>query len=76
MDFFGSLLTMRRGHDYLFIVGDRFSNMMVLMYCKKIITREEVVCLFFQHVWTHFDFLSFIVFDRDMCFLSSFWSSL
>lgn len=74
IEFLGSLLTMRWGQDYLFVVGDRFSNMVVLMHCKKIITREEIVRLFFQHVWTHFDLLSSII--HDMYFLSSFWNSL
>ena len=35
MDFIGSLPLSRRGHDYLYVVVDRFSKMCVVMPCKK-----------------------------------------
>ena len=35
MDFVGGLLTIKKGHDYLFMVVDKFNNMCVLIPCKK-----------------------------------------
>ncbi|XP_038973019.1 uncharacterized protein LOC120105044 [Phoenix dactylifera] len=76
MDFLGGLPKTRRGHDYLFVVVDRFSKMVVLMPCKKSITGEEAARLFFENVWKIFGLPSSIVSDRDSRFLSKFWCSL
>jgi len=38
MEFVGGIPTTRKGHDYLFVVVDRFNKMCVLMPCKKIIS--------------------------------------
>jgi hypothetical protein len=35
MDFVGGLPMSRKGHDYLYVVVDRFRKMCVLMPCKK-----------------------------------------
>ena len=35
MDFVGVLPLSRKSHDYLYVVIDRFSNMCILMSCKK-----------------------------------------
>jgi hypothetical protein len=35
MDFVGGFPTTRKGHDYLFVVVDRFNKMCILMPCKK-----------------------------------------
>ena len=35
MDFVGGFPMSRRGHDYLYVVMDRFSKMCILMPCKK-----------------------------------------
>ena len=40
MDFVGGLLMLRKGHDYLYVVVDRFKKMCLLMPCKKAITTE------------------------------------
>lgn len=74
IDFLGGLPIMRRGHNYLFVVVNRFLKMLVIMPCKKTITK--VAWLFFQHMWTHFSLPSSIVSDYDGSFLSSFWSLL
>ncbi|GJR07842.1 retrotransposon protein, putative, ty1-copia subclass [Tanacetum coccineum] len=72
----GGLPRTRKGNDYLFVVVDRFSKMVVLMPCKKTITGEEVARLFFGHVWKIFDLPTSIISDRDSRFLSNFWCSL
>ena len=38
--------TTMKGHDYLFVVADRFRKMCVLMSCKNIINGKEVVIVF------------------------------
>jgi hypothetical protein len=35
MDFVGGLSILKGGHDYLYVVVDRFNNMFFLMPCKK-----------------------------------------
>ena len=35
MYFMGRLPMSRKGHDYLYVVVDRFNNMCILMPCKK-----------------------------------------
>ena len=47
MDFVGGLLLFRKGHDYLYVVVDRFSKMCILMPCKKQIAAEQTASLFF-----------------------------
>lgn len=76
MDFLGGSSRTQQGHDYLYVVVNQFSKMVVLVPCKKTITNEEAARLFLQHVWTHFGFLSLIVSDCDSHFLSNFCQSL
>ena len=66
----------RKHHDYLYVVVDRFSKMCILMPCKKTITIEKTVELYFQHVWVHFGFPTSIVSDRDSRFIGNFLSNL
>ena len=40
MDFVGGLPLSKRGHDYLYVVVDRFKKMSILMPYKKKITAE------------------------------------
>jgi hypothetical protein len=42
MDFVGDLPTTRKGHDYLFVVFDRFSKMCIFMPYKNTIKGQEV----------------------------------
>ncbi|GJT73573.1 transposon ty3-I gag-pol polyprotein [Tanacetum coccineum] len=65
MDFVGGLPRTRKGNDYLFVVVDRFSKMVVLMPCKKTITREEEARLFFENVWKIFGLPTSIISYRD-----------
>ena len=63
MDFDGGLVKSRKGHDYLYVVVDRFSKMCILIPCSKQITAEQTAKLFFEHVWVHFGLPTSIVFD-------------
>lgn len=65
MDFVGGLPMSRKGHDYLYVVVDRFSKMCILMPCKKQVTAELTAHLYFQNVWVHFGLPTSIVSDRD-----------
>ena len=76
MDFVGGLPLLRKGHDYLYVVLDRFSMMCMLMPCKNKITAEQTTQLFFQNLWVHFGLPTSIVSDRDSRFVGNFWSSL
>jgi len=49
MDFVGGLPMTKKGHFYLFVIMDRFSKMCVLITCKKSITTQDAVNLFFSH---------------------------
>jgi hypothetical protein len=75
MDFVGGAMS-KMGHDYLYVVVDRFRKMCVLMPCKKHIIAEQIAHLFFLHVWVHFGFPTSIIMDRDTRFLGKFWRSL
>jgi hypothetical protein len=55
----------KRGHDYLYVVVDRFSKMCILMPCKNHIIVEQTGNLFFQYVWVHFGLPTSIISDRD-----------
>jgi hypothetical protein len=76
MDFVGGLPISKRGHDYLYVVVDRFSKMCILMPCKKKIIVEKTANLFFQYVWVHFGLPTSIISDQDTRFLGYFWTNL
>ena len=63
MDFVGGLPMSRKGHDYLYVVVDRFSKMFILMPYKNHITAEMTAHLFFQSVWVHFGLPTSIIYD-------------
>ena len=46
MDFVGGFPMSRIGHDYLYVVVDRFSKMCILMPCKKQVTVEQTTQMF------------------------------
>ena len=76
MDFVGGLPLSRKGHDYLYVVVDRFRKMYILTPCKKKITVEQTTHLFFQNIWIHFGLPTSIVSDRGSRFAGIFWSNL
>jgi hypothetical protein len=48
MDYISGLPSTKKGNDYVFIVIDRFSRMVILVTCKKSITTEATTNLFFK----------------------------
>ena len=69
MDFVGGLPKSRKGHDYLYVIVDKFSKMCILIPCNKQITVEQTMKLFFQNVWVHFGLPTSIVSGRDSRFV-------
>jgi hypothetical protein len=61
IDFIGGLLQTRNSHDYLYVVGDRFSKMHVLIACNKTIDAKHVTNKFFERFWGHFGFPKSII---------------
>jgi hypothetical protein len=76
MDFVGGLTMSRIGHNYLYVVVDRFSKMCILMPWKKHVTIEQKKHMFFANVWVHFGLTTSIISSRDSRFLGKFWSHL
>jgi hypothetical protein len=76
MDFVRDLPMTKGGHDYLYVVVDRFSKMCILTPCKNNITVEHTANLFFQYVWVEFRLPTSIVSDQDTRFLGEFCTSL
>jgi hypothetical protein len=48
MDYISGLPSTKKGNDYVFVVIDRFSRMVILVACKKSITTEATTNLFFK----------------------------
>ena len=76
MDFMSGLPTIKHGHDFVSVVVDRSSKMVILVACRKAISIEETAKLFFEHVWVHFGLPKSIISYRDSQFLNKFWSLL
>lgn len=51
MYFFGGLPTARSGYDYLYVVVDRFSKMVIWISCRKTVTGAGATKLLFFNVW-------------------------
>lgn len=49
MNLLSGLPKTKFGYDYLFMIVDLFSKMVILIPCKKTITGEGSAMLFFQH---------------------------
>jgi hypothetical protein len=48
MNFVGGLPKTRKGHEYLFVVVDRFNDMCILLPCKNTIKGQEETKMFFE----------------------------
>jgi hypothetical protein len=53
MDYMSGLPSTKQGNDCVFVVVDRFSNMAILVACKKSIIEEANAKIFFERVWVH-----------------------
>jgi hypothetical protein len=76
MEFVGGLSMSMTGHDYLYVVVDRFSNMCIIIPCKKHVTLEQTTQMLYANIWFHFGLPTSIISDRDSHFLGKFWSHL
>jgi hypothetical protein len=74
MDYMSGLPSTKHGNDFVFVVVDRFSKMVIMIACKKNITAEAIAKIFFERVWVHFGIPHSIISDQDSKFLSTFWS--
>jgi hypothetical protein len=50
MDYMSDLPSTKRGNDFVFVVVDRFSKMVIMAACKNNITVEATTKLFFECV--------------------------
>jgi hypothetical protein len=48
MDYMSGLPSTKWGNDCVFVVVDHFSNMAILVSCKKSITEEAITKLFLE----------------------------
>jgi hypothetical protein len=48
MDYMSGLPSTKQGNDCVFVVVDHFSKMVILVACKKNITKEATAKLFFE----------------------------
>jgi hypothetical protein len=70
MDYMSSFPSTKHGHDFVFVVVDRFSKMDILAPCKNTITTKAIASLLLEHVWVHFGLPHTIVSYCDNRFLS------
>ena len=76
MGFFFGLPWTQRGNDSIYVVVDRFSNIVHFIPSKKTTDVVHVAQFFICEVYHLHGLPSSIVFDRDTRFLSHFWRSL
>jgi hypothetical protein len=63
MDYMSGLPSTKHGNDFVFVVVDRFSKMVIMIACKKNITAEAIAKIFFERVWVHFGIPHSIISD-------------
>jgi hypothetical protein len=68
MDFVGNFPITRKGHEYMFVVVDIFSNICIIVPCKKTIMVQYATIVFLESVWVHFQIQRIITSKRHTRF--------
>jgi hypothetical protein len=66
----------RIGHDYLYVVVDRFNKMCILIPSKKQVTSKMTTQIFFANVWVPFGLPTSIISYQDSQWFRNFCSHL
>jgi hypothetical protein len=72
MDYKSGFPFTKNGNNFVYVVVDRFSKMVIFAPCNKSITAKATTKLFFEHIWVHFGLPWTIILDRDSRILSTF----
>jgi hypothetical protein len=72
MDYMSCFPSNKHGNDFVFVVVNPFSKILIFSLFNKIITTEATTKIFFESVWVYFGLLYTIISGRDSSFLSTF----
>lgn len=76
VDFLTHLPCMACNHNVVMVVVDRLSKQAHFVATRDTATAEDIVQLFYTHVFKHHGVPTSIVSDRDPKFTSVFWETL
>ena len=69
-------LSLFNGFDALLVFVDRFTKMLHLIPCNKIINVPQFACMFLDHIIHLYEFPDSLISDHDSIFTSHFWKYL